>query len=657
MSYESDRPHYRYPPRHDYYKEENSSEAHHGYAQRATQTPFTVLCQHFEALCNTTGAQNLLASEPDHFLTRAIENLRVSANAVGAQHGRLGPDTTWNSPWTGHGPRLNTDPQFPRPHTPNSSSGLHPPHTPPHTPDMGGDGWSKRHSKQVSQLEADVETHKLQLEQLKIDFRNEQDDHSLTKRKLEKIRQQLERSERTLAKANKITTEQHEEIKALHSNIESLTSALANEYVEASRLEDAANQYDSLVQLKAKEMKRRRDDDDQDGLRQAEMAKLGYLQEKARVLVSSTNASVQALADAHDTLAFVLGRRRELYPDDDLFGNDNREAHLLQAEALMRSMDSKQMAAAESMYERFASLRRLEGLNDVDRIWALRNASGLADAQARQRYSKDATSQLKKVWLQRHQAPRHFRAQLEKQLLETASLLSCQDSKYAVKAMETVCDGEPSKHTLRLWTKLGIMHHDFGHQEDALQVLQTAWARKRDMTVDEQRSTAWALARTQGARNKWQEVQPLLSELDRYDNTSSGPLEDEIIALRAAMELNLGAYKDAEATATALYKKWGVSNVLHPSSMFHHIDTLIRAKTKQKKLDKFEEARKLWAKVYDRRKDEQLDAVRGAELMKLCASAKMLANQWEETRKQSGRRLKSVEEIREQVGVVENMLS
>jgi ankyrin repeat protein len=89
------------------------------YNQVLSQTPFSIFRLQVEKLSNSTAAQNLRAGNPDHYLSRAIEDLRKATDSVGAEHGRLGPDAIWNSTGVNYEGRSTRERQF-RPPTPTT---------------------------------------------------------------------------------------------------------------------------------------------------------------------------------------------------------------------------------------------------------------------------------------------------------------------------------------------------------------------------------------------------------------------------------------------------------------------------------------------------------------------------------------------------------
>lgn len=89
------------------------------YKRMLSQTPFSTFSLQVEKLSSSTATQNLRAGYPDHYLSRAIEDLRRATESVSAEHGRLGPDAIWNSTGANYDGRTTQDRQF-RPPTPTT---------------------------------------------------------------------------------------------------------------------------------------------------------------------------------------------------------------------------------------------------------------------------------------------------------------------------------------------------------------------------------------------------------------------------------------------------------------------------------------------------------------------------------------------------------
>jgi hypothetical protein len=147
-----------------------------------------------------------------------------------------------------------------------------------------------------------------------------------------------------------------------------------------------------------------------------------------------------------------------------------------------------------------------------------------------------------------------------------------------------------------------------------------------------------------------------LQQDNSSDDYVQSPSEDRVSALLAYVYLARGKPNAAETSAAAVYNRWGIAS-LFQSSDFHHADTLILARTKQDKREKYLQARIVWNEIYNQR--NEILVANKDQLKKHVAAGLTLAEEWEkscERRSTSHRvRARSAAEVREQAEEMRKM--
>ena len=163
---------------------------------------------------------------------------------------------------------------------------------------------------------------------------------------------------------------------------------------------------------------------------------------------------------------------------------------------------------------------------------------------------------------------------------------------------------------------------------------------------------------------RFEDASDLLTDLQQHHSGNDhvrNPSEDQISALLAYVHLARGKFEAAEAGAAAVYARCGAASVFPSSASidclnFHHADTLIRARSKQDKKEKYRQAKEVWDEIYQLR--NEILAANPDQLKKHIAAGLTLADEWEKScqRRSTPVRPTSATKVRAMAGEMRKMV-
>lgn len=600
---------------------------------------------------DTDVAQRLSSLFSDHPIFGPLEKLYDATHSVRVTYGKEGPDTSWNRPIrtaasTFSGSNYSNSS---RPSTPiHNNAALHPnwPNTPP--PSRPG-SWSG--PNQIKQLEAENHNLLLKLDNYKEELR-------LAKEEC-----------RSLAAANRKILELEAQILQHGSAMERVRLGSATAYIQLERYNSAASEYEQLALLKKDERKLRVNLNDEEGKRKAEDDELFYMFEQAKALASGERYEhAERVLRSVRLLKERIGSRRVAAVD-----SQNVQSKL--CDALIRQGKTTE---ARKLYLDAAAPLELGTLNrrsPSDSTWVLQNAMSYTRLLTKERDYDQARYWMKRIWPNRHSATPQGLHDIEKETIDIAAILESRgQSKQQMKLLETICSNNVaplSEPLLYCYAKLGSLYHSCANSNDdfanAAAYLRQAWTERQRLDSHLLRSTGWTLALTLVRLKIYQDARDILRELQRTNvNAALGesPTNDQVQALLAHAQLMLQDFTAAETTAAKVFKHSGTKDVFAGStslsvdlSAFHHADTLILARARQKTREKFREARTVWDAIYKARQNILGNDGRGtAQLSKHVASGKFLADEWKKFAESMPAKPVSAKEVRTEVEAVEALL-
>ena len=559
-------------------------------------TPFSHFYVGVEDLWDSAVGRNLRRHDRDHPLHLYLEELRIATRSVKSEYGTTGPYTTWNQP--GLSP-INPN-GFARPSTPNGR--LYPqwPHTPPDSPAVG------------------QSTNKT-LEKLEIQLKD-------VKKQLEKSENNLTKERERLAAANKLIQEQRKHIEEDRSTFVRLRTRMAFDFIASNKYEQAANQYDKLFDLKAREMRDKRDNKDECGRGTAEEEQLHF-----KLKYGSALLKQESYIAAEDALRYVHGRLIELHLDHDIRRADTREAQEQLCIALRKQGKNETLSEARKFHAHAAVGLGWEGKRDDD-LWKVRNATHLAHVFALQKKYDDTIKQAEAVYSIRSQLSRSCLADVEAQLLDVVNLLERHhESKVAIDLLEILCknrQGQLSTDMLHGISRLGLLLHERGDHKRATVYLRQAWSQRSLLDDEAERRTGWAHAISLAYTKHYPEAKAILDIFSALGPSIAGPTKDQIKTLTAHIQFYAGEFLTAATTSNDLYTRYKLKSLIPAHPAFHHVETCLRSLSKQDKKEKFHAAEELWQTVYSKKEEVAKEAAAG-ELLRLWADAgKTLAREW-----------------------------
>ena len=559
-------------------------------------TPFSHFYLGVEDLWDSTVARNLRRVDLDHPLHLSLEELRITTRAVKSEHGINGPYTTWNqpglSPSSGNG--------FLRPSTPNGHLRPQWPHTPPDSPAVG-----QSTNKTVEKLETQLKD---------------------VKKQLEKSENSLRKERERLAAANKLIQEQRKHIEEDRSVFVRLRTRMASDFIASKKYENAANQYDKLCDLKAREMRDKRENKDESGRGKAEEEQLDFKLKYGSALLKQESYNA-----AEDALRYVRGRLVELHFDHEIRRADTREAQEQLCIALREQEHQEKLHEAGKMHAHAAVGLGWEGKHD-DEVWKVRNATHLAHVFALQKNYGDAIRQAEVVCSMRPQLSRRCLADVEAQILDVVNLLERHHkSELAIDLLEILCknrQGQLSTQMLHGISRLGLLLHERGDHKRANVYLRQAWSQRSLLDDEAERRTGWAHAMSLAYTKHYPEAKTILDILSALGPSIAGPTKDQVKTLTAHIQFYAGEFLSAAALANDLHTRYKLKPLIPTHPAFHHVETLLRSLCKQDKKEKYAEARQVWHTVYSKREEIKRETAAG-ELLRLWANAgKALATEW-----------------------------
>jgi hypothetical protein len=590
----------------------------------------------------------------DHYLYRAIMDLQKATIAVADETDWLGPAAASNGNQHGYARSSfdgsRTGGRDGRPRTPNiSTDGLRPPFrspTPPRTP--SSDAGSHRNSDQG--LLAKLATYDKKFPQMQAEL-------SDIKYKYQDAKEALKDSKSQLIKLQDLLDQQAENIATYRNAIESVRQEAVKLHQNRQDYLKAASHLDKLSKLKLAEANEAEELGDIRSSRLADLKSIEYEQQKGNLLLRD-----DLCVEAESAFRDVLRRREDLLGNDHLTRyEESEEAQLSLCLALRQSKEDVKLLEAEDIYNRHSSLSRLVTQDEPRRIWALKNALGLAATLfERQAYPK-ALRQLQELWEVRSYVPKALAGDFAKQIQSMLRLLEKRgDRLNAIDALKIICCSDPREVPSAIvpcYIKLGrLLHEDAQNKKDieqAITYLQDAWSLKTILDLDEQKDTIWQIALAQAALDNWDAVKAELDTLDRYCEIDAAPSADMIDALRARMQLNAGEFSSAETTATRVHRIYGTTNVLHPTVRMHQADTLIKAASKQRSKEAFARAKKVWDDIVIAAEKNELTE---GEIRLFVQTGKSFADEWEKERRRHSNNLTSPGKIRDDVKRMERGL-
>ncbi|KAF7510955.1 hypothetical protein GJ744_005501 [Endocarpon pusillum] len=588
------------------------------------RTPFEdfyILVAH---LWDSDFARYLQSSRHDNSIRGPLFSLYEKTNRVKSEYDRRRPDTAWNTPFA-HG---------------GLSSSLN----------------------KFSELEAENCKLKEKLDKCK-------DDLNKANEMINQHRASLAAAHETIQELGTQIDGDRATIDGDRATIERLRVRAAAEYVRTKKYSLAAQQYEELVLLKGNEKKEKAKLEDREGERKAEEAQLGYKFDCGKAYALDGKYD-----DAVKELRFVL-KEMERRGIRKVERADTRDVQTQLCDVLRLQGNTEE---AGRRYYHAGWLDGLQNRTEADRSWALQNATSYAQLLVEQEEYGAAMAQLTKIWRNRHQAAASKVEDLEAKVFEiTTTLEERHQLRLVIDVLKMVCDeqnGAPlSKQVLHTHAKLGILLHDRGKPDHdvpkdldrhdhtrAIPYLRQAWVGRQQLAVGIDQSTGWTLALLLVSRRHLVEAKNVLADLLCLTNgnkTSQSVSKDQILALQAHVQLYMGDFSVAESNAAALFRRLGVKNVLTSVSSSavdfstcHHADTLIRACSKQDRVEKFRAARDVWEVIYKMRSE-----IGKAQLKQHAAAGATLAENWKRSAEKRKMTPTGARKIEKQVKQVQAM--
>ena len=559
-------------------------------------TPFSHFYVGVEDLWDSAVARNLRRFDLDHPLHLSLEELRITTRAVKSEHGINGPYTTWNQP----GLSPSSANGFLRPSTPNGHLRPQWPHTPPDSPAVG-----QSTNKTVEKLETQLKD---------------------VKKQLEKSDNNLRKERERLAAANKLIQEQRKHIEEDRSSFVRLRTRMASDFISSRKYEKAANQYNKLCDLKAREMRDKRDNKDESGRGKAEEEQLDF-----KLKYGSALLKQESYIAAEDALRYAHGRLVELHSDHDIKRADTRAAQEQLCIALREQGQKGKLHEAGKLHAHAAVGLGWESKHDDD-VWKVRNATHLAHIFALQKRYNDALKQAGNICGMRDQLSRSCLAEVEAQLLEVVALLERhRESEIAINLLEIVCKdckGQLSIQMLNGISRLGLLLHERGDHKRANVYLRQAWSQRSLLDDEAERRTGWANAMSLAYTKHYPEAKTILDVLSALGPSIAGPTKDQVKTLTAHIQCYAGEFLSAAALSNDLYTRYKLKPLIPAHPAFHHVETLLRSLCKQDKQEKYVDAKHVWQTVYSKREEIKREAAAG-ELLRLWSNAgKALSTEW-----------------------------
>ena len=385
-----------------------------------------------------------------------------------------------------------------------------------------------------------------------------------------------------------------DEISKANTTIENLGCQLASQYETNKRFDQAAEQYNFLSKLKNKEVNEKRSKNDSVGTHAAEKVWLRYSHQKGKMLLHASR-----FPEAEQTMRQVLRKGKEIHNDAKLKRQENRQAQLDLCTALRSQGMTSKYKEAEDLYYPESRLTHLSTQDEVDRTWAIRNDFEFAYVNAEQALYPDMIDHLERVWPLRVRASSESRQYLESAIVQLWRLLEeRKEVSYTTKVLEIYCKGSnglPSKF-LDIITEEGKALQKRGDHKNAIYFLRLAWDSPSAFS-SERRSLGLSFAWSLCYLKQFSEASKILENLLKQSNSNTSPSEQELRAMLAHTQLQLGNLVEAERNARMVLSQCGTS-ALPGFQSFNHAEILIRTLVRHDDRQKYNEAYAVWQSIY-----------------------------------------------------------
>ena len=388
--------------------------------------------------------------------------------------------------------------------------------------------------------------------------------------------------------------EYRDDISKANTTIKNFGCQLASEYKTNKRFDQAAEQYDFLSRLKDEEVKGKRSTNDSVGAHAAEKIWLRYSHQKGEMLLRAGR-----FPEAEQTMRQVLEKGKEIHKDAKLKRQENREAQLDLCTALRSQGVVSKYKEAEDLYYHESRLTHLSTQDEADRTWAIRNDFEFAYVNAEQALYPDMIDHLERVWPLRGRASSESRQYLETAIVQLWRLLEQRkEVSYTTKVLDIYCKGSngvPSKF-LDIITEQGMALQKRGEHKDAIYFLRLAWEAPSALSPERRSlglSFAWSLCHLK----RFSESSKILEALLKQSNSNTSPSEQELRAMLAHAQLQLGNLVEAERNARIVLSQYGTS-ALPGFDTFNHADILIRTLVRYDERQKYLDAYAVWQRIY-----------------------------------------------------------
>ena len=402
------------------------------------------------------------------------------------------------------------------------------------------------------------------------------------------------KKDKELEQASVKLHEYRDGISKANTTIENLGCQLASEYETNKRFDQAAEQYDFLSRLKDEELNKKRLKSDSVGAVAAEKVWLRYSHRKGRMLLRASQ-----FPEAEQTMRQVLEKGKKIHSDAKLKRQENREAQLDLCTALRSQGVVSKYKEAEDLYYLESRLTHLSTQNEADRTWAIRNDFEFAYVNAEQALYPDMIDHLERVWPLRDRASSDFRQYLETAIVQLWQLLQQRKQvSYTTKVLEIYCKGSnglPSKF-LDVITEQGKALQKRGDHKNAIYFLGLAWDSPSAFS-SEKRSLGLSFAWSLSYLKHFSKASKILEALLKHSNSNTSPSEQELRAMLAHAQLQLGNLVEAERNARMVLSQCGTS-ALSGFQSFNHADILIRTLVRHDERQKYNEAYAVWQTIY-----------------------------------------------------------
>ena len=413
------------------------------------------------------------------------------------------------------------------------------------------------------------------------------------KRRISALELELIELKDTVEKRDIELDEYRDEISIANTNIENLRCQLASEYGTHRKFDQAAEQYDFLSRLKDKELKEKGSKNDSVRA-DAKKVWLRYSHQKGKMLLRAGQ-----FPEAEQTMRQVLEKGKEIHKDAKLKKQENREAQLDLCTALRSQGVVFKYKEAEDLYYPESRLTHLDTQNESDRTWAIRNDFEFAFVNAEQALYPSMIEHLGSVWPLRGRASSESRQYLETAIVQLWQLLQQRkEVSYTTKLLDIYCKGSnglPSKF-LDIIAEQGKDLQKRGEHKDAIYFLRLAWEAPSALS-SEKRSLGLSFAWSLCYLKKFSESSKILETLLQQSSSNTSPSEQELRAMLAHAQLQLGNFAEAERNARIVLDRCGTS-ALPGFETFNHANILIRTLVQHNKRQKYLEAYKVWQSIY-----------------------------------------------------------